>query len=86
MRGVASEFFISTSKRPTIAEAMPVGGTTLAHWEIGDTGTSRSRAAVYKLHRRLGGRKASAGAFVLASRFHPTLPTWVLQQVVSYPG
>ena len=62
---------------------MPAGGARAAYCEIGDTGTSRLRAAVHKLHRRPSRRKASARR---KSRFHPTLPTWAVQQVVGYLG
>src|SRR5262249_27252840 len=68
VRSVAREFFISTKKRPTLVEAMSVGGATPAHREIRDAGTSRSRAVVYKLHRRPGRRKAGAARSRSASK------------------
>ncbi len=62
VRSVARDFFISHcgGDARRWRHVCPLG--------IGDTGTSRPRATVHKLHHHPGHRKASAGAFALGAR------------------
>src|SRR5215813_1595002 len=73
VRSVARHFFHQHQESRPLRRRCPVSDATPADREIRDTGTSRSRAAVYKLHRRPCHQKASAGTFALCARAGPTV-------------